>query len=278
MTAILWSLFGAFAYGVSDFIGGLAARKSSPWPVAFASSIGAALTAAVLTAFSSGTPSTAQLLWAAFAGVGGGVGTAFLYRGLSAGRIGVVAPVSAVCAAALPVLVFTLTGEHPPLLAWLGIAAAMPGIWMVSLEEGSWVAGPGIGDGAIAGLGFGVSFVGLGHVPQSAGWSPLIVMGAVSAATICAMALATRERVISRQPVVLWGLLGGVLATSAMVGFIFATSHGLVSIASVLVSLYPATTIILAITLLHERVHRIQQMGMALCAGAVALVAVSGRG
>lgn len=278
MIAILWSLFGALAYGVSDFIGGVAARKSSPWPVSLMSSVGAAFTAGALAIASSGTPTLAQAAWGAFAGVGGGVGTAFLYRGLSAGRIGVVAPISAVCAAALPVLTSTLTGEHPPLLAWAGMASALPGIWMVSLEEGSWTGGPGIRDGFLAGLGFGVSFVGLGHVPQSAGWWPLVVMAGVSAATILVMATLAGERAISHAPVVLWGLAGGVLATGAMVGFILASSRGLVSIAAVLVSLYPAATILLAVTVLHERVHRIQQVGMALCATAVTLVAVSGRG
>lgn len=278
MIAILWSLFGAFAYGVSDFIGGVAARRSSPWPVAFISSVGAAITASLLTLTSSGAPTTAEVLWAAFAGVGGGVGTAFLYRGLAAGRIGVVAPISAVCAAALPVLVATLTGERPPLLAWIGIASALPGIWMVSLEEGSWVGGQGVTDGFLAGLGFGVSFIGLGHVPQAAGWSPLIAMGAASAATIFVMARIAGQRALSAQPVVFWGLAGGVLATGAMAAFILATSRGLVSIAAVLVSLYPAFTILLAVTLLHERVRPVQRVGLAVCALAVSLVALSGRG
>lgn len=278
MIAILWSLFGAVSYGVSDFIGGVVARRSSPWPVAFTSSVGAAIAATALTAVSSGTPTPMHLAWGAFAGVGGGVGTAFLYRGLSAGRIGVVAPISAVCAAALPVLVSTLTGEHPPFLAWVGIASALPGIWLVSLEEGSWVGGQGVADGLAAGLGFGISFVGLGHVPQSAGWSPLVAMGIVSAATIYAMAELAGARAISREPLVLWGLAGGVLATGAMVGFILATSRGLVSIAAVLVSLYPAFTILLAVTVLHERIRPIQRVGLGVCAGAVALVAMSGRG
>jgi len=278
MIAILWSLFGAFAYGVSDFIGGVAARKSSAWPVAFASAIGAALAAAILTVFSPGHPSAAHLLWGAFAGIGGGIGTAFLYRGLSRGRIGVVAPISAVCAAALPVLVSTLTGEHPPLLAWIGIATALPGIWMVSSEEGSWAGAQGVTDGFLAGIGFGVSFIGLGHVPQSAGWSPLIVMGAASATTVYLMAKVVGGQIISREPAALWGLAGGVLATGAMVGFIFATSRGLVSIASVLVSLYPAFTILLAVMLLHERIRPVQRIGLAVCAVAVAMVAMSGRG
>ena len=278
MIAVLWSLFGALAYGISDFIGAVAARKVSAWPVALMSALGLLLASAAMTAVSPGHPTASAVAWGAFAGVGGGIGTAFLYRGLAAGRMGVVAPTSAVCAAALPVLTSTLTGEHPPFLAWVGIVAALPGIWMVSQEEGTSLGGPGLGDGFVAGIGFGISFIGLGHVPESAGWSPLIVMGAVSCASIIGMATVMGEPMLSREPMALAGLGGGVLATAAMAAFIIATSRGLVSIASVLVSLYPAFTILLAVKLLHEPIHRIQRAGLALCAVAVALVAASGRG
>lgn len=278
MIAILWSLLGAFTYGVSDFIGAVAARKSSAWSVALVTSVGATIASGVLAIAIPGSPSATHFAWAAFAGVGGGMGIAFLYRGMSAGRMGVVAPTSAVCAAAVPVIVSTLSGEHPPPLAWIGIAAALPGIWMVSVEGGPSLGRAGLTDGLIAGLGFGVSFIGLGHVPQSAGWWPLTITNVASAGAIVVVATALREKAFSRQPVVYLGLAGGLLSATAMVGFVLATSRGLVSIASVLVSLYPAVTIVLAVTVLHERVHRIQQVGMALCAAAVTLVALSGRG
>lgn len=278
MIAVLWSLFGALAYGTSDFVGAVAARRASAWPVALMSAVGALVAASAMTLASPGRPTASVLAWGAFAGIGGGVGTAFLYRGLAAARMGMVAPTSAVCAAALPVLTSTLTGEHPPLLAWLGIGLALPGIWMVSQDEDTSWGGPGLGDGLLAGVGFGISFVGLGHVPQSAGWSPLMAMAAVSAASILVMARVAGQPVVARGPVALAGLIGGVLATAAMAAFIIASSRGLVSVAAVLVSLYPAFTILLAVKLLHERVHRVQRIGLMLCALAVGLVAASGRG
>ncbi|MGN6721768.1 MAG: EamA family transporter [Marmoricola sp.] len=278
MTAILWSLLGAAAYGVSDFIGAVASRRSSAWPVAFVSSTGGAVVAALVAIALPGHASSSHFAWAAFAGLGTGIGTAFLYRGLAAGRVGVVAPISAVAAAALPVIVSTLSGERPPFLAWAGIALALPGIWLVSQEEGATFGGSGVLDGVIAGIGFGIGFVGLGHVPESAGWWPLVIMNLTSAAAIVVVATAMRAKVFGREPAIYLGLAGGVLAVLAMIGFVLATSHGLVSIAAVLVSLYPAVTIVLAVALLHERVHRIQHLGFVLCAGAVALVAASGRG
>ena len=102
------------------------------------------------------------------------LGGAFLYRGLAAGRMGVVAPVSAVGAAILPVAVGVTTGERPELLVWLGIAAAVPGIWLVSREpggDGSLAAG--LVDGVLAALGFGLLFAAIGQVPDGAGYWPL---------------------------------------------------------------------------------------------------------
>lgn len=278
MTAILWSLLGAVTYGISDFIGAIATKKSSAWPVAVITSLAAAVASSLLALAASGHPTGSHFAWAALAGVGGGIGIAFLYRGLAAGRMGVVAPTSAVCAAALPVIVSTLTGEHPPALAWIGIAVALPGIWLVSLEPGTSFGGPGLTDGVIAGVGFGISFLGLGHVPESAGWWPLALMNLTSAVAVVVVATALRQRAFTSQRSAYLGIAGGVLSGSAMASFILATSRGLVSIASVLVSLYPAITIVLAVVLLHEKVHRVQQFGFALCAGAVALVAASGRG
>lgn len=278
MIAILWSLAGAVAYGISDFIGAVAARRSSAWPVAFVTTIAGTLAGVALGVAAPGNPTAGHFAWAALAGVGGGLGCAFLYRGLAAGRIGVVAPTSAVCAAALPVIVSTITGERPPLLAWIGMAVALPGIWLVSRDPGNAFARAGLIDGVLAGLGFGVDFLALGHVPQSAGWWPIAVLNLVSAVAIVIVATLLRERIFSREPTVYLGLIGGVLAAGAMVTFVLATSRGLVSIAAVLISLYPAVTILLAVAFLHERVHRIQHLGLALCAGAVALVALGGRG
>lgn len=276
MTAILLSLSGAVVYGISDFIGAIASRKSSAWPVALIATIAGALTGTVLALAHSGSPTSEHFAWAVLAGVGEGFGIAFLYRGLAAGRMGVVAPTSAVCAAALPVIVSTLAGEQPSALAWIGMAAALPGIWLVSQEPGTRFGGPGLVDGLIAGVGFGLSFLGLGNVPDSAGWWPLTTMNVVAALVIVLVATVLREPFLTRTRSAYWAVLGGALAAGAMAAFVLATSRGLVSISSVLISLYPAVTILLAVSVLHERIHRVQMAGLALCAGAVTLVALAG--
>ena len=129
---VVLSLVAAVAYGLSDFLGGLVSRRTSAWPVAFLASVGALLGCLVLAVVVPGDPTRGDLAWGAVAGLGSGVGGAFLYRGLAAGRMGVVAPISAVGAAILPAMVGLATGERPDVLVWLGVAAAFPGIWLVS--------------------------------------------------------------------------------------------------------------------------------------------------
>lgn len=271
---VLLSLAAAVAYGLSDFVGGLASRRTSAWPVAFVGTLAALAGALVLTLLTPGEPTPTDLAWGALAGVGTGAGTAFLYRGLAGGRMGVVAPISAVGAALLPVCVGVATGERPALLVWLGIAAAVPGIWLVSREPGG--AGDlaaGILDGVLAGLGFGLLFAAMGQVPEEAGFAPLAVAQAVGAVCVAATASVIGGRWMPYARSQAWGVVAGLLATVAVVAFLLATQTGLLSIAAVVTSLYPAITIALAAAVLRERIHASQGLGLVLCGLAVGLVA-----
>lgn len=271
---ILLSLGAAVAYGLSDFVGGLASRRTSAWPVAFVGTASALVGALVLALAVQGEPTRGDLWWGALAGIGTGAGGAFLYRGLAAGRMGVVAPISAVGAALVPVTVGVLTGERPELIVWLGIAAAVPGIWFVSREPGgSGDLAAGIIDGVLAGLGFGLLFAAMGQVPESAGFWPLAVAQTVGVVCVALTATALGGRWIPDHPSQAWGVVAGLLATAAVVAFLLATQTGLLTVASVVTSLYPAITIMLAAALLREHIHRAQAAGLALCAVAVALVA-----
>lgn len=272
---IVLALAAAVAYGLSDFVGGLAARRTSAWPVAFMSAIGAFMCSVVIALVTDGDPSGSALAWGALAGVGSGLGGAFLYRGLAAGRMGVVAPVSAVGAAILPVAVGVTTGERPELLVWLGIAAAVPGIWLVSREpggDGSLAAG--LLDGVLAGVGFGLLFSAIGQVPEGAGYWPLALaqVSALVAVVATAIVLRASWRPTVRSEVT-GGLLAGALSSAAALTFLLATQSGLLTVAAVLTSLYPAFTIMLAATVLREPIHRGQAVGLAFCGLCVALVA-----
>lgn len=273
--AVLFSLLAALSYGLADFCGGMASKRASAWGVALLASLTGAVLVLVGGVVVGGEPEAADLWWGAAAGVGNGFGTAFLYRGLSSGRMGVVAPVSGVGAAVIPVVVGVLLGERPDPLVWVGILLALPAIWLVARDPSgrSASAAGGVVDGALAGLGFGFLFVALAQVDDDAGLLPLAVNQVVAGVVIVLVATALRQSWRPQRSALLGGTAAGALGATATVCFLLATREGYLSIASVVTSLYPAFTVVLAATVLREHVHRAQAAGLLLCALAVVLVA-----
>ena len=271
--AVLLALVSALAYGLSDFVGGVTSKRVSPWAVALTAQLAGAVAMLALGLTVGGSPARADLAWAVVAGLGNGFGTAFLYRGLSEGRMGVVAPISAVGAALVPVAVGLAAGERPGGTVWIGLLAALPGIWLVSREPGTRTAGAGVGDGVLAGLGFGTLFVALAQIEPEAGFLPLALNQVVAGLTIVAVATALRHAWLPRERRAAAGALSGVLGALATGSFLVATQHGLLTVTAVIASLYPAFTVLLAALVLREHVHRAQAAGLGLCAVAVALVA-----
>lgn len=272
---VVLALGAALAYGLSDFIGGLASRRTTPWPVAMLAGLGGLGGAVALAVAFPGEPATADLAWGAVSGLGSGAGSVFLYRGLATGRMAVVAPVSAVGAALVPVVVGLATGERPSALVAIGIVIALPGIWLVARtpDASTDERTGGLVDGLLAGLGFGLLFVALGQVPDGAGFWPLGVGQSVTLVTVCLLATALREPWLPTAASEWWGAVAGLVATAAVLMFLLATQTGLLTVAAVLTSLYPAFTILLAALVLREHIYRIQGSGLVLCGVAVAMVA-----
>jgi drug/metabolite transporter (DMT)-like permease len=273
--SVLLALVAAVFYGLSDFIGGVASRRTSVWPVGLLACAGALTGSTVLALVVPGDPTHADVAWGLFAGIGSGTGTAFLYRGLSSGRMGVVAPVSAVGAVLVPLLAGLVAGERPAAIGWLGIALALPGIWFVSREDSAGAGPSGLLDGILAGLGFGLLFAAIGQVPDEAGYWPLVGTQLVSVLSMALAAVLLGGNPLPRRRIDLWGLVAGLLASLAVLFFLLATNHGLLSIAAVITSLYPAFTVLLAILVLREHVHRAQAVGLGLCAASVVFVSLA---
>lgn len=294
MTIIL-ALVSALAYGLSDFIGGIVSRGTSAWAVAVVAQVSSTLCTTLVALFVPGDPAPADFVWALVGGTGTGVGTAFLYRGFASGRMGVVAPVSAVGAAVVPVLVGVASGERPGALVWLGIVIALPGVWFVSsTPEGPSVSDvlpdspaentaehtgtgrhlpPGLLDAVLAGVGFGVLFAALGQISASAGLWPLAFTQLVSVPAVILLATVLGGAWLPRGRRVRWAVFAGPLGATATGSFLLATQQGFLTVAGVLASLYPATTVLLAALVLRERIHRLQGIGLALCAAAIGFVA-----
>lgn len=283
MTAVLFALGAALAYGASDFIGGRASTRAH---FALVTMVGAG--AALVIAWGAapwvgGDLTTRPIAWGLLSGVGSAFGTLFLYRGLARARVAVVAPTSGVLAAALPAgPAVVLLGERPTAVAVLGLVIALPAIWLISGGGGAAVddvRSSGVLDGVLAGFGFGLLFFALDQAGDSAGLWPLAAGQTAAFALLCLVAwssLSTPPDAAGATGQRWWPLAvaAGVLGSAATVLFYASTTGGLLTIAAVLTSLYPAGTILLARLVLDERISRRQGLGLALAGCAVVLIAL----
>jgi drug/metabolite transporter (DMT)-like permease len=278
--SVLLALAAAASYGLADFNGGVFSKRASAWAVSLAAQIGGTLATLLVAVILGGAPDGGDFAWAGLAGIGNGFGTAFLYRGLASGRMGVVAPISGVAAVILPVVVGLGTGERPAVLVWAGVALAFPAIWLVSREPGAVPlpstsrGSDAVLNGLVAGLGFGLLFVALAQIPEDSGYLPLALNQAVAAVLVVIVASAFAQPWVPRTAWAWGGAISGVLGALATGLFLAASQRGFLSVAAVITSLYPAFTVLLAAGVLRERVHRTQALGLALCAGAVVMVAL----
>jgi len=281
MLAATLALASALSYGLSDFVGGILSKSRSVYTVASASQLTAALATALVAVLAPGDPSAADFAYGAAAGLGGAFGVVFLYRGLSRGRMGVVAPISGTGAALVPVVVGIAGGESPSALVWLGIVLAFPAIYLIPQVDAAQEVPAGgaprpsaAGDGVVAGLGFGAEFALIGQIGEGGGFLPLTLMQVVIGATIALAAIVLRQPLLPRGPGKLPVFAFGLLAMAATVMFQLATRQGLLTVVSVIASLYPAATVAMAAVFLNERIGRLQIVGLAFAAVAVVLITV----
>jgi drug/metabolite transporter (DMT)-like permease len=274
--AVLLALLSAIAYGTSDFVGGVISSRIPPWTAAFCSQITGAAALAVLALVDGGALSAEGAAWGVLSGIGSGVGLSFLYRGLASGRMGVVAPTSGVIAALVPAAVGVLTGDRPSALAWAGILLAVPATFLVAREPSAGTSGnrSGVAEGLLAGTGFGVGFAAIAKAPPEDGFWPVTLSLVVGAAVVIAGASIARSDWVPRNATAALSTSTGILAAAALALFLASLDHGMLAVSAVIAALYPAATVLLAITVLREHVHRAQAVGLGLCAVAVAMVAV----
>jgi drug/metabolite transporter (DMT)-like permease len=275
---ILLALSSALAYGTADLVGGVGSRRHSLWQVVLVGQGAGALVMLVAGVVRPGSPTTADVAWALLAGAGSATGSLLVFRGLTRGRMGLVAPISAVGAAALPVLSGVALGERPSGLVWVGVLAALPGIWLVAREttpdqparrQGA------LADGAIAGAGFGVLFIALAQISEDAGLLPLAVNQLIGAVLTIVAATSLRQTWRPGRNVVGWGSASGVLGASGTLAFMVATETTSLSIAGVLAALFPAVTVLLAVLVLGERIDGGQRTGIGICTVAVPTLALA---
>ncbi|HEY5348727.1 MAG TPA: EamA family transporter, partial [Candidatus Lustribacter sp.] len=265
---IALALTAALVYGSSDFLGGLAGRRTSTISVVVASQAMGVLVLVAVVPGVGGHALASDLAWGAACGVAGAAAIALLYRGLAIGTMGIVSPVSAVLGASIPVIYgIVLHGERPASFAYAGIAAALAAVVCVGAAPDarrSRGLPPGLLEAVGAGVGFGVYFIVLAQMRADAGMLPLLAARVTSVALLLAGGLAFGgiANVRVARPALGLVLLCGTLDASANVLYVIAAHTGLLSIVAVLTSLYPAATVALAATVLRERLGRLQWIGV----------------
>ena len=271
-----FGLASAASWGAGDFTGGLASRRSPVLGVlAFGQAAGVSAIAAVALLTREPTPPVASLAWAVAAGAAGAVGLAALYRGLAVGQMAVVAPVSAVLSAAIPVGVGALLEGVPAPARLLGFAFALVGIWLVAgaggREPGRGTAGLGLA--LVAGVGFGGFLVLMDRGARGGTFWPLVAARATSLGLALAAALASRRPWVPPGRALPLVLSSGVLDAGGNAFFVLSTQAGRMDVAAVTSSMYPASTVALAALVLRERMSRRQATGVAAVLVAIALIA-----
>jgi drug/metabolite transporter (DMT)-like permease len=275
VAAILLALSASLAWGFADFGAGVGSRRLPVFVVALVIQSAGLVVAGIAVAITGDPlPSWRQVAWAAFAGLVGVGGLAAFYRGLAVGSMGIVGPISTT-AAIVPLVYGLARGERPSALQAAGVALAVLGVVGASLEHVPETQrrriGTGVGLALLAAAGFGCSLIGLSRAaPGGIAWA-VWIMRIVAVPCMLALALALGAQRPSRR---LWPLLVGVGIgdTGATLLYAAATTRGLLSVVAVLASLYPVVIVVLARTVLGERIARPQLLGVAVALAGVALI------
>ena len=267
MTPLLLALAASLSWGFADFFGPLVSRTLGLLPVLFWAQVGGVLAIALAVAVRGQGPAGWGVLLAILASLGGMLGLFAYYRGMQTGAMSVVAPIAGV-SAIVPVIFGIASGDHPSAPQVAGIACALAGVGLASIEhhEGS----PRVA----AAVGFGFYFPWMHAAGKVDFWwaslvfrtTALLLLAAVVAARPVPLRLRPRDLVIV--------FAVGTGDTLGNVFFAASSSHGLVSLTSVLASLYPVVTVVLAASVLHERVARMQRAGIALTLTGVVLISL----
>jgi len=277
MTALL-AIASALLVGGADFTGGFLSRTVSPFRVAaLAQLVGLALALPTAVLVASERVTGGDVAWAAGSGIAVGLGLVAFYSAMARGMISLVAPVTAVTGAMVPVVYALGSGERPGTAAVVGIALAIAAIALVSLaptgEQSATAGGLRVLPLAFAaGILFGLFYVCFARVHEDAGMWPVAISRIASAGLVVALALVVTDGLAVRPAAMPRIAAIGVLELGAAVTLLLALQRGPVSVASVLASLYPVTTTFLAALVLRERLRGLQLVGVALALVAVTLI------
>jgi uncharacterized membrane protein len=278
MATVLLALSTAALFGFSDFLGGVASRRDSALAVtAQAHVIGVVLFAAALLVMPATAPRAADYAWGVAAGLAGGCGVVALYAALAAGRMSIVAPITAALSGSLPAAFDLVRGTAIRPVGLVGLGLAVVSIVIVSASAGSEeehaIPRRAIVLSILAGLGFAGSLLAFSYTAPTSGIWPLLAARGTSALLFAAVALLVRGRLLLTRTALAPALAAGAFDAAANVTMLAAIRSGPLAVASVLGSLYPVVVILLARIVLKERLRGMQRVGVVMALIAVVLAA-----
>lgn len=273
MRAIALALGASLSWGFSDFFGPLKGRTFGALRVLVYVQLGGLVTIAAIVAIRGQGPTDAAALLAIPAALSGTLGLYAYYRGMAVGAMSIVAPIAGI-SAVVPLTVGFLSGDRPSTWQVLGMACALAGVFLASREPGRTGSrlAAGVGLALLAALGFGGYFPPMHAAGNADFWWASLIFRITSASVIFAAVAVVRPALampVLQLPVLALIGIGDMLGNLL---FAAASSSGLVSITSVLASLYPIVTVVLARIVLKERVARSQEAGIGLTLAGVALI------
>ncbi len=270
------SLAAAGVWGGGDFAGGLAAKRANVFRVvAGAHACGLLFMLSLAWLTQEPFPPVAALYWGAIAGITGGLGIAALYKALAVGRMGIVAPVAAVITGVLPIAVGIRSEGMPDRVQLAGFVLALVSIWIIARPDGEIDSHRGLGLAILAGVMFGLFLVAGKQAGHGGVFWTLVAARTASTLLMLVIVAFSASDGRSLRPALVPILLCGVLDSGANALFIAATRHGRLDVATVLSSLYPASTVILARVILKERISAMQSVGVV--GALIAVVMIAGR-
>lgn len=272
--SLLLALGGAIFYGAGDFAGGFASKRFPAWGVMAASqTIGLGALGAGLILFPAENVTAVDLVWGAAAGVGGAIGIGLLYRALAEGTMAVVSPVTAATTGAIPVAADLATGGGLGLWSAVGVVLALIAIFAVAGEKSQRRLEPRLLATALAaGTGFALFFIFIAQTSEESGFWPLVGARAVTIPMGFLLHRILEPRIQLDASGLKWVAAAGLLDMGANLLIAAALQRGPLGIVSVLSSLYPIVTAVLAMLLLKERLSSTQVLAVALAMVAVVLL------
>jgi drug/metabolite transporter (DMT)-like permease len=279
LLSILYGLTSALTWGAADYCGGLASRKAKPYQaVLLGEAVGLAALLVIAFLSSETPPGWSAWLMCAIAGSMGVLGLLLFFQSMAAGKMSIAAPVSALTAAILPVIVGSSLEGFPGMFTMAGFALALAAIWFISQPDGSpkslRLRLADLKLPILAGIGFGIYYILFNRGSQDGFFWPMVSSRLAGVVTMVIYTLATRQSFLPSAPVWPLIILNGILDVTGNGFYILAGQAGRMDVAAVLASLYPASTVLLAGLFLHERLNRLQLLGILAALVAVMLMTV----